>query len=126
MFNLGYFFFLFFIFLSSGQLTKEGLLYFLMCEENNLTPMHRLDLGANMKLPLAAYYINSSHNTYLTGKFIVFWFLGVFFLDNHYISIFLFSDLKYKFFYSHSTKGHFWLPLKLISIFVLLTEFMNY
>nr|CAA54275.1 Phosphatidylinositol-specific Phospholipase C [Loligo forbesii]prf//2121280A phosphatidylinositol specific phospholipase C [Loligo forbesii] len=50
-----------------GQLTKEGLLYFLMCEENNLTPMHRLDLGANMKLPLAAYYINSSHNTYLTG-----------------------------------------------------------
>nr|BAB13760.1 phospholipase C [Watasenia scintillans] len=50
-----------------GQLTKEGLLYFLMCEENNLTPMHRLDLGANMKLSLAAYYINSSHNTYLTG-----------------------------------------------------------
>lgn len=50
-----------------GQLTKEGLLYFLMCEENNLTPMHRLDLGANMKLTLAAYYINSSHNTYLTG-----------------------------------------------------------
>ncbi|CAI9730545.1 1-phosphatidylinositol 4,5-bisphosphate phosphodiesterase classes I and II-like [Octopus vulgaris] len=50
-----------------SQLTKEGLLYFLMCEENNLTPMHRLDLGANMKLPLAAYYINSSHNTYLTG-----------------------------------------------------------
>ena len=41
---------------------------FLMSEENNLIPADKLDLSEDMNQPLAHYFINSSHNTYLTGK----------------------------------------------------------
>jgi phosphatidylinositol phospholipase C beta len=52
----------------AGQLSKEGFLKFLMSEENNLIPADKLDLSEDMTQPLAHYFINSSHNTYLTGN----------------------------------------------------------
>lgn len=51
----------------SGHLSLEGFLKFLMSEDNNLIPGDKLDLSEDMSQPLAHYFINSSHNTYLTG-----------------------------------------------------------
>ena len=51
----------------AGHLSQEGFLRFLMSEENNLIPADKLDLSEDMTQPLAHYFINSSHNTYLTG-----------------------------------------------------------
>ncbi|ESO90162.1 hypothetical protein LOTGIDRAFT_123959 [Lottia gigantea] len=50
-----------------GHLSQEGFLKFLMSEDNNLIPPEKLDLSEDMNQPLAHYFINSSHNTYLTG-----------------------------------------------------------
>ncbi|XP_050405762.2 1-phosphatidylinositol 4,5-bisphosphate phosphodiesterase beta-1 isoform X2 [Patella vulgata] len=50
-----------------GHMSQEGFLKFLMSEENNLIPPEKLDLSEDMNQPLAHYFINSSHNTYLTG-----------------------------------------------------------
>ncbi|XP_052106026.1 1-phosphatidylinositol 4,5-bisphosphate phosphodiesterase classes I and II-like isoform X4 [Mytilus californianus] len=50
-----------------GQVTQEGFLKFLMGEENNVVAPELLDLSQEMTHPLAHYFINSSHNTYLTG-----------------------------------------------------------
>lgn len=50
-----------------GCLSKEGFLRFLMSDENNVIPADKLDLSEDMNQPLAHYFINSSHNTYLTG-----------------------------------------------------------
>lgn len=52
---------------SKGHLSTEGFLKFLMGEENNLIPADYLDLSQDMTQPLTHYFINSSHNTYLTG-----------------------------------------------------------
>ena len=40
---------------------------FLMSEDNNAISAEKLDFSEDMKQPLAHYFINSSHNTYLTG-----------------------------------------------------------
>ncbi|VDI64863.1 phosphatidylinositol phospholipase C, beta [Mytilus galloprovincialis] len=50
-----------------GHVTQEGFLKFLMGEENNVVAPELLDLSQEMTHPLAHYFINSSHNTYLTG-----------------------------------------------------------
>jgi hypothetical protein len=51
-------------------MSQEGFLQFLMGEENNVVTPELLDLSHEMVQPLAHYFINSSHNTYLTGKLI--------------------------------------------------------
>ncbi|BFZ08025.1 hypothetical protein BsWGS_11064 [Bradybaena similaris] len=50
-----------------GHLSQEGFLKYLMSEDNNLIPPDKLDISEDMDQPLAHYFINSSHNTYLTG-----------------------------------------------------------
>ncbi|KAL8603606.1 hypothetical protein ACOMHN_005548 [Nucella lapillus] len=52
---------------AKGHLSLEGFLMFLLSEENNVIPAEKLDLNEDMSQPLAHYFINSSHNTYLTG-----------------------------------------------------------
>ncbi|KAH3845535.1 hypothetical protein DPMN_087860 [Dreissena polymorpha] len=51
----------------AGHFSQEGFLKFLMGEDNNLIPAEHLDLNQDMTQPLSHYFINSSHNTYLTG-----------------------------------------------------------
>ena len=41
---------------------------YLMSDENAPVFLDRLDIYMDMDLPLCAYYINSSHNTYLIGR----------------------------------------------------------
>ncbi|KAL3875090.1 hypothetical protein ACJMK2_038024 [Sinanodonta woodiana] len=52
---------------AKGHFSQEGFLKFLMCEVNNVIPPDKLDLSHDMTHPLSHYFINSSHNTYLTG-----------------------------------------------------------
>ena len=52
-----------------GHLSQEGFLKFLMSEDNNVIPPHKLDLHEDMDQPLSHYFINSSHNTYLQGNY---------------------------------------------------------
>ena len=58
----------------SSELTKQGLLShdgfirYLMSDENAPVFLDRLDIYMDMTHPLSHYYINSSHNTYLTGR----------------------------------------------------------
>lgn len=50
------------------RMTKDGLIRYLMSDENAPVFLDRLDIYMDMDLPLCAYYINSSHNTYLIGR----------------------------------------------------------
>lgn len=50
-----------------GQLTLEGFTNYLMSPDNLPTNIHNLPVFQNMDQPLSHYFINSSHNTYLTG-----------------------------------------------------------
>ncbi|KAI4464026.1 phosphoinositide-specific phospholipase c family protein [Holotrichia oblita] len=52
---------------NDGDLSGEICRY-LMSDENAPVFLDRLDIYMDMDLPLCAYYINSSHNTYLTGR----------------------------------------------------------
>uniref|UniRef100_A0A096M2T4 1-phosphatidylinositol 4,5-bisphosphate phosphodiesterase n=1 Tax=Poecilia formosa TaxID=48698 RepID=A0A096M2T4_POEFO len=52
--------------LERDQLSLQGFSRFLNSEENNSLPLEKLDLFDDMTHPLAHYFINSSHNTYLT------------------------------------------------------------
>ncbi|XP_078316385.1 1-phosphatidylinositol 4,5-bisphosphate phosphodiesterase classes I and II-like isoform X14 [Crassostrea virginica] len=52
---------------AKGHLSQEGFLKFLLSEDNNIVPPDSLDLSHDMKQPLAHYFVNSSHNTYLQG-----------------------------------------------------------
>lgn len=45
----------------------EGFGRYLGGEENAIVPPEKLDLSDDMTQPLSSYFINSSHNTYLTG-----------------------------------------------------------
>ncbi|KAJ8721666.1 hypothetical protein PYW07_002441 [Mythimna separata] len=50
-----------------SQLTFDGFLRFIMSEDNPIVAPSKMDLCDDMEQPLAHYFINSSHNTYLTG-----------------------------------------------------------
>lgn len=60
------------IFLTSSQIFSAQFDYpalrYLMSDENAPVFLDRLDIYADMDQPLSHYYINSSHNTYLTGR----------------------------------------------------------
>lgn len=64
MYNL--FIFVFHVHLE--KLSKDGFTRYLMSDENAPVFLDRLDVYMNMDQPLPHYYINSSHNTYLTGR----------------------------------------------------------
>ncbi|KAG7240244.1 hypothetical protein INR49_027055, partial [Caranx melampygus] len=50
-----------------GQISVEGFARYLNGEENSIIHPEKLDQSEDMTLPLSHYFINSSHNTYLTG-----------------------------------------------------------
>lgn len=50
-----------------GQLSPEGMVWFLCGPENSVVAQDKLMLHHDMIQPLNHYFINSSHNTYLTG-----------------------------------------------------------
>ncbi|XP_069771600.1 1-phosphatidylinositol 4,5-bisphosphate phosphodiesterase beta-2-like [Narcine bancroftii] len=52
---------------NKGHLSLEGLTWYLSGPENSLTFPERLTVYQDMMQPLSHYFINSSHNTYLTG-----------------------------------------------------------
>ncbi|XP_066885059.1 1-phosphatidylinositol 4,5-bisphosphate phosphodiesterase beta-2 isoform X1 [Kogia breviceps] len=53
-----------------GQLSPEGMVWFLCGQENSVLARDKLLLHHDMTQPLNHYFINSSHNTYLTaGQF---------------------------------------------------------
>ena len=45
----------------------EGFSRYLISDENGVIPPEKLDQSEDMSFPLSHYFINSSHNTYLTG-----------------------------------------------------------
>ncbi|XP_041468030.1 1-phosphatidylinositol 4,5-bisphosphate phosphodiesterase beta-4-like isoform X1 [Lytechinus variegatus] len=49
-------------------LSSDGLCRYLMSDENAPVFLDRLELYQDMEQPLSHYFINSSHNTYLTGR----------------------------------------------------------
>lgn len=53
---------------SREVISKDGLTNYLMSDENAPVFLDRLDIYQDMDQPLPHYYINSSHNTYLTGR----------------------------------------------------------
>ena len=50
------------------NISFQGLTNYLMSDENAPVFLDRLDIYQDMDQPLPHYYINSSHNTYLTGR----------------------------------------------------------
>lgn len=50
-----------------GHISVEGFARYLNGEENSIIPPEKLDQSEDMTFPLSHYFINSSHNTYLTG-----------------------------------------------------------
>nr|XP_027200086.1 1-phosphatidylinositol 4,5-bisphosphate phosphodiesterase classes I and II-like [Dermatophagoides pteronyssinus] len=50
-----------------GFLSFDGFLRYLMSDDNAIIPSEKFDLNSDMDQPLSHYFINSSHNTYLTG-----------------------------------------------------------
>nr|CAD7451912.1 unnamed protein product [Timema tahoe] len=51
----------------TGQLSLDGFLRYLMSEDNPIMSPSMFDLSDDMDQPMSHYFINSSHNTYLTG-----------------------------------------------------------
>ena len=67
MYMFWYFLFLWIKYVNISS-TLQGLTNYLMSDENAPVFLDRLDIYQDMDQPLAHYYINSSHNTYLTGR----------------------------------------------------------
>ena len=57
----------------SDQISLQAFSRYLGGEENSIVPPERLDVIDDMNQPLSHYFINSSHNTYLTGKSTLTW-----------------------------------------------------
>uniref|UniRef100_A0A7E4W1T5 Phosphoinositide phospholipase C n=1 Tax=Panagrellus redivivus TaxID=6233 RepID=A0A7E4W1T5_PANRE len=55
-------------YIAQGKMSGDGFLRFLMSDENAPVFLDRTELYQDMDQPLCHYYINSSHNTYLTGR----------------------------------------------------------
>ncbi|XP_052436661.1 1-phosphatidylinositol 4,5-bisphosphate phosphodiesterase beta-1-like [Carassius gibelio] len=53
--------------IQKGQISAEGFARYLISEENSVIPPEKLDQSEDMSFPLSHYFINSSHNTYLTA-----------------------------------------------------------
>jgi len=53
--------------LKKNSLSYDGFLRYLMSDDNAIVAPEKLDLHMDMSQPLNHYFINSSHNTYLTG-----------------------------------------------------------
>lgn len=51
-----------------GQLSFDGFLRYLMSKDNPIVAVSKFELCDDMDQPLAHYFINSSHNTYLSGN----------------------------------------------------------
>ena len=51
-----------------GLLSQDGLIRYLMSDENAPVFLDRLDIYMEMDQQLSHYYCNSSHNTYLIGR----------------------------------------------------------
>ena len=49
-------------------MSKEAFSEYLLSDENSPVILERLEIYQDMEQPLNHYYVNSSHNTYLTGK----------------------------------------------------------
>uniref|UniRef100_A0A2K6E7R6 1-phosphatidylinositol 4,5-bisphosphate phosphodiesterase n=2 Tax=Macaca TaxID=9539 RepID=A0A2K6E7R6_MACNE len=54
-------------FAKKGQISVDGFMRYLSGEENGVVSPEKLDLNEDMSQPLSHYFINSSHNTYLTA-----------------------------------------------------------
>lgn len=52
----------------AGIITLQGFSSYLSSDENGVIPPEKLDQSEDMSFPLSHYFINSSHNTYLTGR----------------------------------------------------------
>lgn len=50
------------------QISLQAFTRYLGGEENGIVPPERLDIIDDMNQPLSHYFVNSSHNTYLTGN----------------------------------------------------------
>lgn len=53
---------------AQAKISQDGLIRYLMSDENAPVFLDRLDITMDMDQPLSHYYINSSHNTYLSGR----------------------------------------------------------
>uniref|UniRef100_A0A0S7EWU4 Phosphoinositide phospholipase C n=1 Tax=Poeciliopsis prolifica TaxID=188132 RepID=A0A0S7EWU4_9TELE len=53
--------------LSLGVISLQAFSSYLSSEENGVIPPEKLDQSEDMNFPLSQYFINSSHNTYLTA-----------------------------------------------------------
>ncbi|XP_060577835.1 1-phosphatidylinositol 4,5-bisphosphate phosphodiesterase beta-4-like isoform X1 [Ruditapes philippinarum] len=53
---------------NKNWLSLDGFCRYLMSDDNAPVFLDRLDIYQDMEQPLSHYYINSSHNTYLTGR----------------------------------------------------------
>uniref|UniRef100_A0AAR2L381 1-phosphatidylinositol 4,5-bisphosphate phosphodiesterase n=1 Tax=Pygocentrus nattereri TaxID=42514 RepID=A0AAR2L381_PYGNA len=53
--------------IQKGQISVEGFSRYLISDENGVIPPEKLDQSEDMTFPLSHYFINSSHNTYLTA-----------------------------------------------------------
>lgn len=52
---------------AKGQLSFDGFLRYLMSRDNPIVAVSKFELCDDMEQTMAHYFINSSHNTYLTG-----------------------------------------------------------
>ncbi|GMS80830.1 hypothetical protein PENTCL1PPCAC_3005 [Pristionchus entomophagus] len=55
-------------YIQDGKMSGDAFLRFLQSDENSSVFLDRIELHQDMDHPLGHYYINSSHNTYLTGR----------------------------------------------------------
>lgn len=53
---------------AKALMSEDGFLRYLLSDDNSIVSTEKLDLADDMDQPLSHYFINSSHNTYLTGK----------------------------------------------------------
>jgi len=53
---------------TKGTLSVDGFLRYILSEDNAVVAPEKYDLSDDMDQPLCHYFINSSHNTYLTGE----------------------------------------------------------
>lgn len=52
---------------TEGKMSRQGFLKFLLSSDNNIVSRVHSTVNQDMNRPLSHYFINSSHNTYLTG-----------------------------------------------------------